>query len=128
MKLALDASAAFRLLLNDRLDSAIPDAVEFFAPDLILAELLNARWKLTRSGERAPSVDAITGLVVRMRLVPSATYAADAARLAERIDHPIYDCLYVAAAQHERTKLLTIDARLTKKLRAHKLASLLAPA
>ena len=127
MKLVLDASAAFRLLQNDRLDAAIPDSVEFLAPDIIVAELLNARWKLTRAGQNAPSVDAITELIVRLRIVSSTTYAVHAARLAERIDHPVYDCLYVAAAQHERSKLLTVDTKLAKKLRAHKLASLLAP-
>ena len=127
MKLVLDASAAFRLLQNDRLDSAIPDSVDFVAPDLIVAELFNARWKLSRAGHRVPSIETITELLVRLRIVSSTTYAANAARLAERIDHPVYDCLYVAAAQHERTKLLTVDTKLTKKLRAHKLSSLLAP-
>jgi predicted nucleic acid-binding protein len=43
------------------------------------------------------------------------------------LDHPVYDCVYVAAAQHEQAKLLTVDKKLAQKLRTHKLSSLLVP-
>jgi predicted nucleic acid-binding protein len=45
--------------------------------------------------------------------------------LAQRLDHPVYDCFYVALAQRERARLLTFDERLVKKLTSASLERLL---
>ncbi len=34
------------------------------------------------------------------------------------IDHPIYDCLYLAAAERLSTQLVTADARFINRVRA----------
>ena len=125
MTIVLHASAAYDLLTEANCRDKIAGADDLIAPDLIVPELLNARWNVARSGEAAPTLQRAIDFLERMRLLPSLPYAADAAGLAEALDHPMYDCLYVAVAQREQGKLLTIDDRLSKKLRASKLTRLL---
>ncbi|MGA2395639.1 MAG: type II toxin-antitoxin system VapC family toxin [Candidatus Lustribacter sp.] len=124
--IAIDASAAYESLLSERADAVLESTQQLVAPDIIVGELLNARWKSVRSHVPAPSVDAILGFLKRVRVVPCLAYATEAAELAERLNHPVYDCFYIAVARRETLKLLTIDAHLTRKLRTHKLGSLLA--
>ena len=126
MSVVLDASAAYEMLAGDDWDASIREVYEFLAPDLIIAELLNARWKIARSGNVAPGIDPTLDFLARLRIMPSLPYAAVATRLAERLDHPVYDCFYVAVAQQENAQLLTADTRLMRKLRTHKLGALLA--
>jgi predicted nucleic acid-binding protein len=125
MTLVIDASAAYRLLLRDPLDSTIEGNGELIAPDLIVPELLNACWASARKGAQTPLVESILTFLGQLRIVPCLPFAPLAARLSERLDHPIYDCLYVAVARQENVKLLTVDLHLTRKLRAHKLGSVL---
>jgi predicted nucleic acid-binding protein len=123
--LVVDASAAYGFLISDRWDAILEHGNELIAPDLIVAELLNARWKALRAGHLAPEPDAIFEFLARVRIMPSLPHAASAVRLSERLGHPIYDCFYVAIAQQANVKLLTSDAHLTRKLRSHKLGSVL---
>ena len=124
--IAIDASAAYQSLLGARSDKVLESTSGLVAPDIIVGELLNSRWKNVRSKLAAPSLDAILSFLKRVRIVPSLPYAIEAAELAERMNHPVYDCFYVALARRETLKLLTIDEHLTRKMRAHKFGSLLA--
>ena len=45
--------------------------------------------------------------------------AASAARLAVNLDHPAYDCSYLALAVHEQYPVVTADARFHRKVRIH---------
>jgi len=125
MILVVDASAAYELLTEGRCTASMVGAQDIIAPDLIVCELLNARWKVMRSGDKAPRLETILEFLERLRIMPSLLYAAQAAALAERLDHPVYDCFYVATAQREHAKLLTVDERLIRKLRSKTLARLL---
>jgi predicted nucleic acid-binding protein len=51
------------------------------------------------------------------RLAGLVPLAATAARTALEIDHPVYDCFYLALAELESTQLVTADARLVAKTR-----------
>jgi predicted nucleic acid-binding protein len=126
LTLVIDASAAYGLLMTDAWDSTLERNSDLIAPDLIVAELLNARRKAARSSRPAPESASILEFLARVRIMPSLPYASNAARLSERLGHPIYDCFYVAIAQQENAKLLTYDTHLGRKLRAHKLGSTLA--
>jgi predicted nucleic acid-binding protein len=117
VKIIIDASAAFIMLATPtRVAEVFADATDVLAPELIVAELLNARWKMTRTGAPAPSLDTVLGLFERIRLVATVLYAADAARLAQRLDHPVYDCLYAVLAKRENARLATADRRFAAKL------------
>ena len=52
-----------------------------------------------------------------IRIVPSRPLAARAAEMAEHLDHPVYDCLYLALAEVETDVLLTADSRLARKIK-----------
>ena len=85
------------------------------APDLILAEVCNAAWKSLRRGELvAAQFDAILNDVAQpfSRLVPLDQLIRPAAALTRQLDHPVYDCLYLALAHAEGLALVTADQRL----------------
>jgi predicted nucleic acid-binding protein len=117
VKIIIDASAAFIMLATPaRIAEVFADAADVLAPELIVAELLNARWKVARAGAAAPALDAVLGLFDRIHLVAAVPYAVDAATLAQRLDHPVYDCLYAVLAKRENGRLATVDRRFAAKL------------
>ena len=94
-------------------------AIELLAPDLVLVELLNTGWKAQRQG--AITLDqflAIGELAPGLwsELVPAATLLKSAQRWCCALDHPAYDCLYLALAEMRSAVLLTQDQRLLRKL------------
>jgi predicted nucleic acid-binding protein len=121
----VDASVAFAWF------AAVPNAEQaarlleagpgtlLLAPDLVLVEMLNAAWKSLRLG--AITTDQFQMLASRAsepfsRLFPSPALVARAAHWCRELDHPAYDCLYVALAERERATLITADQRLLRKL------------
>ena len=125
MTIVVDASAAYDLLTQATCQAKIVGASELIAPDLIVPELLNARWKVSRSGVPAPKLEDTLEFLSRLRILPTLPYASAAAALAEKLDHPIYDCLYLAMAKHEGAKLLTVDQRMSKKIASTAIAKML---
>ncbi|MEA5442363.1 type II toxin-antitoxin system VapC family toxin [Cyanobium gracile] len=94
-------------------------AAVLLAPDLVLVELLNAGWKCLRLG--AITAEQFQMLAHRgaepfSHLAPSQALLARAAHWCVELDHPAYDCLYVALAERERATLITADQRLLRKL------------
>jgi len=47
--------------------------------------------------------------------------------LALELDHPVYDCFYLALAELERNSMVTADQRLLARLSGSKLAPLAEP-
>ena len=125
MIVVLDASAAYDLLTQGRCEPQIVGARDILAPDLIVSDVLNARWKTARSGAAVPDIKTTIEFFSRLTLVPAISYAEAAASLAGRLDHPVYDCLYVAVAQLEKAKLLTLDRRLLAKLRESRMTKVI---
>ncbi|HZT25395.1 MAG TPA: type II toxin-antitoxin system VapC family toxin [Pseudolabrys sp.] len=122
MTLIVDASIAVKWVADEPGSDharSIFLADECWAPDLILAELGNALWKKQRaklvSVEQA--VAAMRALPARMRLFENAALAPRAFAIAAELDHPIYDCFYLALAERERCALVSADARLLRKRR-----------
>ncbi len=121
----VDASVAFAWFVElGHTDQAVAllDAqptVQLLAPDLVLVELLNAGWKAQRQG--AISLDqfqAIAELAPGLfsELVTAAPLLSRAQNWCRALDHPAYDCLYLALAEMRSAVLLTQDQRLLKKL------------
>jgi predicted nucleic acid-binding protein len=55
-----------------------------------------------------------------VHLVPLEELVEDATRLAETLDHRVYDCLYLALAVREGTRLITADRQLVRAVRKHR--------
>ena len=52
-------------------------------------------------------------------LCPSADLVAHATAIALKIGHPVYDCLYLACAEVERSPLITADGKLRDAAQAY---------
>lgn len=93
--------------------------IDLVAPDVIVAEILNALWSKRRKGEM-PRLDldelhrSLTGSFSEIVAAPTVMKAAF--DLAVALDHPVYDCLYVALAEARDCPLVTADARLLQRL------------
>ena len=94
---------------------------ELIAPDLVLVELLNAGWKAARMGAITEAqFAAIAELAPTLfsELVPASTLLSAAQRWCLQLDHPAYDCLYLALAEQRSAVLLTQDQRLLRKVQS----------
>ncbi len=77
---------------------------ELAAPDLILAECANIFWKKVRRRELSLPEARFAALMIEgsdLQLREMLPIWLAAIELAARIDHPAYDCLYLALAQRE---------------------------
>ena len=115
----LDASAAVRLIQADPaaadLAERVGGAALVLAPELMLSELANTLWKLQRA-DRLNNLDPQELLAEARELVdrlePDRHLQAEALALACHLNHPVYDCLYLALARREATSLISSDQRL----------------
>lgn len=100
---------------------ALTQGAELFAPDLIGPELVNVLWKKVRRGEMdGPAAKAAGAAFARMPLsiVPSRELSGAALSLSIMLDHPAYDCFYLALASAGRMSLVTEDQRLRSAIRS----------
>ena len=95
--------------------AALEKSNPIVVPDSCYAELANVVWQWTRTKEISPE----TGLALLAdaealitRSHPTTRLWSQALRLAIDADHPAYDTLFIAAAQHEGTRVVTFDKRL----------------
>jgi predicted nucleic acid-binding protein len=124
VSLVVDASVAFKWFVADEPHAAEAAAVlrqeaVLLAPDILIAEVCNAAGRALRQGRIGS--DQAAGIAARLpglfsSLAGAASLAVRAFEIARVIDHPVYDCLYVALAARQQTKLVTADARLLAKM------------
>jgi predicted nucleic acid-binding protein len=89
------------------------------APDLLMAECANILWKKVRRGElTADEAGWAARLLARadVDLLPMRSFLYIATQMAIMLDHPAYDCLYLAVAEAERALFVTADETLLRKL------------
>lgn len=117
--IVLDASAGVRLVLSpaDHREwiEQLGQAGAILAPTLFAAETANALWKYAKAG-RIPAGEAAVLHAQALSLVTD--WQADTAlfpealHLAERIGHPVYDCLYLVCRRRHGATLLSADREL----------------
>jgi len=120
----IDTSVALKWVLpEDKSEDALTlKGSELAASSIWLAESANAIWRHVAAG-RVVAEDGIRALR-RLRdagvaLIPIDVDVADALELGLRLRHPIYDCLYLAAAIRERSYVVTADLRFVAAVRRH---------
>jgi predicted nucleic acid-binding protein len=121
--LVVDASVAVKWFLDEPGDREARALVErseaLIAPELIVAEVLNAIWKRLLAGDadirQGPRVAAVLPKVLA-QIRSLGPLAARALEIAAELRHPAYDCFYLALAEERRAKLVTADRRLLSRL------------
>lgn len=122
MRAVIDANVAVKWVV---FEAGTEDALALLksggliAPDLIVAECANILRKKAARAELTKDEAALAALVIQeagFEIVPTRHLLAAAAKLAMSLDHPAYDCLYLALAQERGLSLVTADDRLIRKL------------
>jgi predicted nucleic acid-binding protein len=133
MTLVVDASVAAKWFIQEP-ETPFADVIRneesVVAPDLIVAEVMNAAWKHVRlrhiSREHAASI-AVNLPQAFAALISSVELAVRALEIAVALDHPVYDTFYLAAAERENAQLVTADRRLFQRTRRTRFARLVRP-
>jgi predicted nucleic acid-binding protein len=119
----VDASVALKWLHNEdgsrEAASLLMDGQHLIAPDLIVPEVCNVTWKMVRRGMMSPAqqMAAVTRLPSMFdELAPTGPLAPRAAAISAILDHPAYDCFYLALAEQRSGILISADRRLINRL------------
>ena len=119
----IDSNVAAKWFLteqgSDRAHALAASDELLLAPDLLIAEVGNVFWKACRQGRASHhnADQAIRRLPAFFdELLAHAGYAERAMRISLELDHPIYDCFYLAIAEAREAKLVTADGKLLRKI------------
>lgn len=117
MTMVVDASVAVKWLIEEEGTDA---ALQLFAtealaaPELWLSECANALWKAVGRGDfSADAAQRLLGRLTNARVTLS-SLAPDidaALAFANRLKHPVYDCVYLALATRLGCQVVTADRR-----------------
>jgi predicted nucleic acid-binding protein len=124
--LVVDASIAIKWVVEeDRTDLALAlrQRARLIAPDLIVAECANILWKKVQRKELSKDEAIIAARLLQsaeVEFVSSRALMESATQLAIQLDHPAYDCLYLALAMESECRFVTADERLVNKIRQDK--------
>ena len=130
MKLVVDASVAIKWSIQEEghaeAMTLLTSDHDLLMPDLAVIEVGNALWKKAIRKEVEPAqAGAALEFMKRARIavVASSGLVTRALAIAVELRHPIYDCVYLAAAEQHAARLVTVDRRLLGVLKGHALAS-----
>lgn len=114
----VDASVALKWVLDEPGSQAAAELLDgrsLSAPPLLATEVANALWVAVRRGQLtgAEAEDALD-LILRAPFQPPPSGLAlprRALELAQLLDHPVYDCTYLALAIALERPVVTADRR-----------------
>ena len=128
--LVIDASIAVKWVVEEH---GTPEALalrqkaKLIAPELLVAECANILWKKVKREELLKQEALLAARLLQgaeIELLPTRSLFEAATRMSIEIDHPAYDCLYLALAIEKECPFVTADERFLRKLhqgRQHKL-------
>jgi predicted nucleic acid-binding protein len=119
-KLVIDASIAIKWVVEE---AGTREALNLrqhrlLGPDLLVAECANILWKKTRRGELSQDEAFLAAqLLARadIEFEPMRALLEPATRIAIALDHPAYDCAYLALAAAQDCDFVTADEKLACK-------------
>lgn len=123
----VDASIAVKWLVQESFSeeaaSLLNDRITLIAPELLFAEAANALWAMCRRGDisNADFTEAVGVLKAAPVAIPASMrqLSAAAGRLAIDLEHPVYDCIYLALAMQEQYPVITADRRFHETVSRH---------
>jgi predicted nucleic acid-binding protein len=131
MALIVDASVAIKWFVDepgtDRARMIWQRRDHLVAPDLLVPEVCSAMWRKVRlrqavQDQAAEAADRLPSGMLELR--PTATLALRALAIAFDLDHPVYDCFYLALAEREGGSMVTADQRFLARLSGSKFETL----
>ena len=121
MSLVVDANVALKWFVPERGHEAavalLRNGGDLLASDWLLIEIANALWKQWRRNAIDPEqIDDILEMLPQILVLSDARpLVGRASGIARSLDHPVYDCLYLALAEANRAPLITDDRTLLRK-------------
>ena len=117
--IVVDTSVVFKWFVPEPDSDAAAALIgqDMIAPALLLLECGNAFWKKIRQDEETVE-NAATALASLPRFVtiePDEPIAQTAFALAVQLQHPIYDCMFLALAERRNVALATADLKLMER-------------
>jgi len=124
--LVIDASIAVKWVVEE---DGTPEALalrqraRLIAPELLVAECANILWKKVRRNELSQEEALLAARLLQgaeIELLPTRSLLEPATRISIEIDHPAYDCIYLALAVEHKCQFVTADEGFLRKLhRSH---------
>ena len=121
MNLVIDANVAIKWFVTESLHAEARHLLgggdDLHAPDFLVVELANVAWKkakrqeITRQQAEQISTACLDGVPV---LHASSALVERATRIALDLDHPVYDCIYIACAEAVGGVLVTADEKMMR--------------
>ncbi|WP_176472915.1 type II toxin-antitoxin system VapC family toxin [Sphingomonas lenta] len=86
------------------------------APGLMWSELANALWKKVRRREidALQAAAALADAETAVNRLDEQTLVSRALEIGCALDHPVYDCVFLALAEAVETRVVTADKRLVE--------------
>ena len=118
----IDASIAVKWVVEEE---GTPEALtllrraKLVAPELLVAECANILWKKVQRDELSKAEALLAARLLEaaeIELSPTLSLLEAATRIAIELDHPAYDCLYLALAIVRGCRFVTADERFVTKL------------
>ncbi len=117
MKVVVDANIAAKWLFEEEYSQEafhILTSYEIIAPSFLLIETGNIIWKKISRGNLPPeyaeeTLEKIYGLL--NQIVPTLHLFPRPLTLSKTLNHPIYDCIYLATAETYGAPLITADRK-----------------
>lgn len=120
--LVIDASIAVKWVVQEPGSaeaSALRSKARLIAPDLLVPECANILWKKVQRKEVSSDEAMLAARLLQgvdIELSPMRPLLDATTGLAIALDHPAYDCVYLALAIEKGCQLVTADERLLRKL------------
>jgi predicted nucleic acid-binding protein len=121
--LVIDASIAIKWVVEEdgtREALALRQQAKLIAPELLVAECANILWKKVQRVELLRDEALLAARLLQgadIELLPTRSLLEAATRMSIEIDHPAYDCLYLALAAKNKCQFVTADNHFLRKLR-----------
>jgi predicted nucleic acid-binding protein len=118
----IDASIAVKWVVEEQ---GTPEALvlrrtaRLIAPELLVAECANVLWKKVRRDELLREEALLAARLLQgaeIELMSTRSLLEAATRIAIELDHPAYDCLYLALAVENACRFVTADERFLRKV------------
>jgi predicted nucleic acid-binding protein len=116
--IVVDTSVALKWFVREEGSEAAAGLVgtDMVAPELLTAELGNALWKKWRRREIAQpqAAQALLELPDIIELLDASALVDRAFEIACELEHPVYDCHFLALAEQVDCSLVTSDTRFAR--------------